>query len=171
MKHRKMGKDCMIVAVLLTLIAAVVLYGCWGEGMEYEPPELDPAIEARIKKDWQEWGRTSTILEVIYFGTYNGYIVFRPFTGIENQIESNYKIAGTIFRGTDLRFYLWKNGDLFELIPAYYEGRLTPDDIRKIGEIYVTNIKDSWPGSESSLNEYMEWYFNSDDIDIGQIFE
>jgi hypothetical protein len=144
----------IMVKITVFLIHLVFLAGC----MVSCDHEL--SIEDQIKQDWQKrYGEK--LLGVDIYGTYNGYVVFRGSTGIERQVESAYKIAGTIFRGTDLTFYLWKDGAFYELIDSYRQGRLTSADISKIGEIYVTEIKKGWVGSESSFNE---WYFNSDDI-------
>jgi hypothetical protein len=124
----------------------------------------DLSIEDQIKQDWEkQYGEK--LLTIENYGTYNGYVVFRgrEANGAVNQEYTEYKIAGTIFRGNDLRFYLWKDGAFYELIDSYRKGRLTSADISKIGEIYVAGFKKAWVGSESSFNE---WYFNSDDISL-----
>jgi len=176
-------KKSFILGLTILLLAVLVMTVCQGNGKENEDssrvtltgngeeeivnglPKLDAAIEAQIKKDWQGYG-SSPLLAVHYYGTYNGYVVFRALFETQNQVDSYYKIAGTIFKGTDLKFYLWKDGTFYYgLGEAYRQSRLTAADIGKIGEIYVEFIKESWVGSESSLNEYLEWYFNPDDIE------
>jgi hypothetical protein len=77
------------------------------------------------------------------------------------------KLQALFFRGTDLKFYLWKDGSFHSsLIDAYEQGLLTVANINTIGELYIKTIKDAWSGSESSFNE---WYFN--EADIYQIIE
>jgi len=174
-------KKTFILGIVILLLVGLLITACQNNGRENDKmpntnntvtglPDLDASIEAQIKKDWKasDYGYGSPLLAVHYYGTYNGYVVFRALCETIKDVYGAFKIAGTIFRGTDLRFYLWKDNTFYELLDSYMQGHLTSADISKIGEIYVESRKKSWVGSESSFNE---WYFNSDDIDIGQIFE
>ena len=191
MKTVKNRKGGTYYIVLSLLAGALAFCGCVNGNVEknegsssgsqakseegenvYGLPKLDASIEAQIKQDWQKYLHNSPLLSVQYLGTYNSYVVFRALLETVNQIVTNFKIAGTIFKGTDLRFYLWKDGTFYYgLGESYLQGRLTAADISTIGEIRLKAIKETWDESVSSFDEWYEWYFNSDDIDVGQIIE
>jgi hypothetical protein len=123
-------------------------------------PKLDASTEAKIKQDWKKYDGSRPLIGGRYYGTYNGYVVFWPTFETHDDFFTRCKIAGTIFRGNGLIFYLWKDGVFYSgLRESYLKGRLTSADISKIGEIYVTGLKKAWVGSESSFDE---WYFKDD---------
>jgi len=102
------------------------------------PIGLSEELESRIFQDCVAI-MGSTVNDVEYFGTYNGWVVVRvwmPILAVQHWVT----IGGFRFN-TNPPIIAWKNGEIHSLKDAYDLGLLTPDDIRRIAEVYEGRIK------------------------------
>ena len=143
------------MAVLLTLIAALILYGCSGKGEGEDDPfeEDDPFVakEAIKEIDDETMRQINTDYLILhcgeeeaakydvdlirfdfYFGVFNGWYVFAE--------PSPISIAGTVsLAGYDFYFsggagsvywIAWKDGEIYWIKEAYEKGIITKKNVK-----------------------------------------
>ena len=138
-------KDCAWFAVLTALLCAMIFMGCGGGTDNENTPITTGGLSAKTKKrirqdliDYREQGFSVSdddYPELLYKGTYNGYVVvdvdYKPVTpAIRNEI-----IAGIGFPaigGGSLTIYAWKPGKIYTLQEAYDLELLTRENLFSI---------------------------------------
>jgi len=161
MKTRQNGKGGAWGAIMTTLLCAMIFIGCeWNGDTVLKIAELDATVKAQIKYDWeQEFG--FPLESVNYYGTHGEFVAFYMFG--PDTVVVNYKLAGTIFRHNhDNTIYVWKDGNFFEMIDAFQQGLLTPENIAAIGYHHMNVIRQSWTGEGT----FKAWYLNTSDVSI-----
>jgi len=145
MKTRQSGKSCILLAVLLTMVAAVLLNGCFGDKMEFELQGLSESTMRQIKHDllYFEHGENippdvtvDNIRIDYYFGTYNNHIVFARLGYID-------AISSIIIAGYEFTFptsgtfmFAWRNGQIFDIQEAFQKGLLSRNNIRTMHKLH-----------------------------------
>ena len=157
-------KGTLVICTIMILICTLLLGGCMNpvtksDDNDQNATDIDPSIEERIKQDWENQVG-SKLWRFEYYGTHNGYVAFYVLG--TNTVEINIKIAGTIFRHSyENTIYLWKDSSFYEMVDAYLQGLITPENISKIGEIHRNRVREIWSGDDESFND---WYFDPETI-------
>lgn len=123
--------------------------------------ELDPEIEAQVKKDLYthviEVYRDSnlTMDDMVlkaYYGTYSGCVIgIWDWPMVSGQMVTTHWVAGLdfIYPNTGTSITVWKDGYLCSLSIAYADGLLTKDDVKMIHDLHnqYRNSKAPLPNS------------------------
>jgi len=135
--------------ITLFLAFAVLLSGCAneiGDDMPNTlPRNLDPAIEAQMKQDWQaQFG--FPLRSDAYLGTFDGAVVM--FMAGDDASIRIQVIAGVTFTHSLLsEIFVWKEGVFFTLQNAYQENILTQENIVAIGNTFNSRTGDDMPNT------------------------